>query len=196
MKKKLLLTLALLAMILSSCGAPGATKPPGESPATSTTEPPPDLSPLEWLAQAAFEARGDGQPDIVPANLPEGFNPLEAVHSIDDSVVGFSAYHSTVGFERSIGDGGSHFVGVVLIAHEVPEGRTYYLDSLAEGEYTWEFLELDGHQIARYYSSMVDARVWISGPYIVEIYGPFHTTGLNPWVDTFASLFLEMFPLN
>jgi hypothetical protein len=186
-----LLALTLTGWATLSCATlfPGSDSPPGEIP-------PPDVSPLEWLAQAAFEAGGGGQPDIVPANLPEGFHALETMHSIDEFGAGFSAYHSTVGFERPIGDGGTHFVGVVLIAHDVPEGRTYHLDSYAEGEYTWEFLELEGHQIARYYSSRVDARAWISGPYIVEVYGPFHTTGLNPWVDTFASLFLAMFPPN
>ncbi len=186
-----LLALTLLSWATLSCATlfPGSDGSPGEIP-------PPDVSPLEWLAQEAFEAGVGGQPDIVPANLPEGFHALEAIHSIDDTDLGFLAFHSTVGFERPIGDGGTHFVGVVLIAHDIPEGRIHFLDSLSEDEYTWEFLELSGNQIARYYGSRVDSRMWISGPYIVQVYGPFQTSGPYPWVDAFTSLFLEMFPPN
>ena len=110
MYEKRLLTFVMLAMILAGCGAPGdatqppdADQPPGEPPATSTTEPPPDVSPLEWLAQAAFEAGGDGQPDILPANLPEGFNAFEPEHGSAEAPAGFVVQKSSVTFQHLVG---------------------------------------------------------------------------------------------
>jgi hypothetical protein len=197
MKENRLLTIVLLTMILASCGAPGATQPPGESPATATPEPPPDVSPLEWLAQAPFEAGGDGLPDILPANLPEGFEASEPEHGSAETPFGFVLYRSEVRFGRAL-DGEVYCedqVNVEISSYDVPEGRIYHLDRVAEEEYSFEFWELDGHRIIRYHR-WVDGRVWISGPYLIVIFSCLDTSEAAPWVDTFASLFLEMFPLN
>jgi predicted small lipoprotein YifL len=204
MNDKRLVTVVLLAMILAGCGGSGpATQPPdddqlpGEPAATSAVEPPPaDVTPLEWLAQVPFEAGMEGQPDILPAELPEGFNAFEPEHGSAETPDGFTVYRSYVTFERPIGNqvNTEDQVTLELSSYSLPEGRTYHFERITEQDYAWEFVELDGYRITRYHSSSVDGRVWISGPYLVVIYSGLDTSPEAPWVEAFARLFLVMFP--
>jgi hypothetical protein len=103
-----------------------------------------------------------------------------------------------VDFGRAI-DGGVYCedqITVEISSYDLPEGRTYHLDQVSEQEYIWEFWELDRQRVARYHASGVDGRVWISGPYLVVMFSCLDTSEAAPWVDTFASVFLEMFPPN
>jgi hypothetical protein len=203
MNEKRLLTFVVLVMILAGCGAPGAAtqpsdagQPPGESPATSTTEPPPDVSPLEWLAEAAFEAAQEGPPDIIPANLPEGFNAFDPDHMSAETPSGCAVQKSSVTFQHLVGGQVDDSVTVEIWSYDLQEGRAWHLDQIAAEEYTWEFWELDGQRITRYHTSSVDGRVWISGPYLIVIYSGLDTSEAAPWVDAFTSLYLVMFPPN
>jgi hypothetical protein len=213
MNMKRLFAIALLAMILSGCSTPGtatqptdADQPPGEPPATSPVEPPattapeppPDVSPLEWLIQASFEAHGGGEPDILPADLPEGFDAFEPEHQSGELPTGFFIYGSSISFERPVGGQvvSEDYVSADLYSYDSIEARTSHLNLLAEAQEggTWEFYELDGHRIVRYLDGSGEALIWVSGPYLVTIYNALDASGSAPWVDTFASLFLVMFP--
>jgi hypothetical protein len=203
----------LLALILASCGAPGAEtqppggdQPPGEPPATATPEPQPDptspplpdVTALEWLAQAPFVEGGEGQPDMLPADLPEGFNASEPEHQSGELPTGAIIFGSGMFFERPV-EGqvlSEDFVTVDLYSYATPEGRVDHLDLLSEGQEggTWEYYELDGNLIVRYSDDSGEALIWNSGPYLVVIYNTLDASGSAPWVDDFARLFLVLFP--
>jgi len=85
---------------------------------------------------------------------------------------------------------------VELYSYDVLEGRTDHLNRIAAQAYAWHYFELNGQRILRYYSSGVDGRVWISGPYLIVLYSGLDTSATSPWVDAFASLYLVMFPPN
>ncbi len=197
MKTKILIPVLLLTLALTGCGpsddatpAPEGDQPAGGSPPLATTEPSQDVTPLEWLAQMPFEPGSEDQPDILPADLPEGFDAFEPEHGSAETPDGFIVYRSSVTFERTLGGQ----VSVELSSYDVPEGRIYHLDRIAEEDYAWEFLELDGHQIARYSNSSLDGRAWISGPFMIAIFSSLETSGIDPWVNAIAGLFLDMFP--
>lgn len=213
MSEKMIATFLLLLMILVSCGTPGEAtqppsgdQPPGEPPATATVEPPPaatgaplpDVTPLEWLIQAPFEARVEAHPDILPAELPEGFTASDPEHMSGELPTGIVIYGSNVYFQRPV-DGqvsSEDHVSVDLYSYDTPEGRVDHLNLLAEGqeEGSWEFYDLDGQRIVRYLDTSGEALIWISGPYLIVIYNSLDASGSAPWVDAFASLFLVMFP--
>jgi len=201
MNEKRLLTFVVLAMILAGCGTSGAATQPsdaGQPPATSTAQSPGDLSPLEWLSVAAFETAQDGLPDVLPAYSPEGFNALDPDHVSAEAPNGYVLHQSRVVFQLPI-DGQVYTedqVTVELYSYDVLEGRTDHLNRIAAQAYAWHYFELNGQRILRYYSSGVDGRVWISGPYLIVLYSGLDTSATSPWVDAFASLYLVMFPPN
>jgi hypothetical protein len=213
MNEKRVLALIMLALILASCGtpdaapqSPGGDQPPVEPPATATPEPPPDptspplpdVTALEWLEQAPFVEGGEGQPDMLPADLPEGFSAADPEHVSGELPTGAFIYGSGVYFERPV-DGqvlSEDFVTVDLYSYATPEGRVDHLNLLSEGQEggTWEYYELDGNLIVRYSDGSGEALIWNSGPYLVVIYNTLDASGSAPWVDEFARLFLIMFP--
>jgi hypothetical protein len=193
----------MLTMILAGCGTSGAAtqpsdagQPPGESAATSTTEPPSDLSPLQWLAEAAFEAAQEDLPDILPAELPEGFSAIDPMHMSVETPLGYVVHNSSVAFEHIVGGQVDDSVNVEVFSYDVPEGRTEHLDLIVAEEYAWEYWELDGQRITRFHTRSGDGRVWISGPYLIIIYSSVDVSEIGPWVDTCSSIYLAMFPPN
>ncbi len=206
MFEKRLLGLVLLITLLASCGPidtgtqpQGETQPADQTPEvrpTPTDTPEPALSPLEWLVQSAFIAYAQETPNIIPAELPEGFNASEPDQASTETASGATITVFDVAFERPVGDQvyTEDYVSVQLYAYDAPEGRTEHLDRIAGEGYIWDFVELDGYRIIRYHTSSVDGRIWISGPFLIVIYTGLDTSEVGPWVDTFASLFLVMFP--
>ena len=205
MFKKRILAFVLLAILLASCGPlDTGTQPQGDGqpadqtpdiPPTPTNTPEPELSALDWLIQSEFIAYAQEIPNIIPDDLPEGFNAYEPDRLSAETPSGGTITGFDVRFERPVG-GQVHTednVAVQLYAYDVVEGRTDHLERIAAEGYEWDFTELDGYRIARYNSSL-DGRVWISGPYLIVIYTGLDTSEVGPWVDTFTSLFLAMFP--
>jgi hypothetical protein len=189
----------ILALLLAGCGTPPAATPTDSD--TQPPEPPPPSgeTPLEWLGSADFIPAPQEVPAIIPASLPEGFSML------GDEPAGFTegtlpsgniGYGMEWSFEKPSGDqvGTDDSITVSLWAYAQPEGRAEHFDIIAEEGYNWAFYALDGHTIARYFTSGLDGRMWISGPYLVVIYSGLDVSEIGPWVDTFAGLYLEMFP--
>ncbi len=210
MLEKRFFTIVLLGILLAGCGPiDTATQPSGEiqtagqPPAATQTEPPQtELTPLEWLAQSAFTVPAQEPPNIIPSELPEGFTASEPNHvsgevPCDGANVpcGFAVDKYDVRFDRPSGDQvrTEDSVRVEMFAYSEQDGRTQHLNFIDSQDDSFEFYTLDGHRIVRYFSS-VDGRVWISGPYLILIYSGLDTSEVGPWVDTFASLFLVMFP--
>jgi hypothetical protein len=188
-----------LILLLAGCGTtPAAT--PTISEAQPTEPPPPsDETPLEWLDSADFLPAPQEAPSVIPSNLPEGFVLL------GDEPAGFTegtlpsgniGYGMEWSFEKPTGGqvNTEDSITVSLWAYVQPEGRAEHLEINAEQGYTWAFYELDGHTIVRYHRVSVDGRIWISGPYLIVVYSGLDVSEIGPWVDTFASLYLEMFP--
>ncbi len=193
---KRIFALAALALLLAGCGAPPAATPSASD--TQPTEPPPpsDETPLEWLGGTSFVPAPQDLPTITPSNLPDGFNSFDADETSAETPSGYAMQVYEQSFEHPVGNQvyTEDYVTVYLYAYAQPEGRAEHLDILAGQDYTWSFYALDGFTVARYHSISVDGRMWISGPYLVVIYSGLDVSEIGPWVDTFASLYLEMFP--
>jgi hypothetical protein len=186
----------ILALLLAGCGTPPAATPTDSD--TQPPEPPPPSgeTPLEWLGSADFIPAPQSLPTITPSSLPDGFNANDVDEANAETPSGFAMEVFEQSFERPIDNQVyvEDSVTVYLYAYDELEGRAEHLDIIAGQDYTWSFYELDGYTIARYHETGVDGRVWISGPYLVVIYSGLDTSEVGPWVDTFASLYLEMFP--
>jgi hypothetical protein len=213
---KRLLAFVLLAIVLASCGpietgtlppeeaqpatqtpevAPTPTDTPAPSP-TPTDTPEPTLPPMEWLVQPPFVAYTEEIPNLIPAEIPEGFIATEHEPITAETPSGATIHMFAVSLERPIGGQvlDEDYVFVQIFAYDPPEGRADHFDLVGAENYTWDFVELDGHRIVRYHTGSEDGRIWISGPYLIVLHSGVDTSDVGPWVDTIASLFLAMFP--
>ena len=196
MFRKRIFPFVVLFLLLTGCGTSPTSTPTISE--TQPAEPPPPSAetPLEWLGNLAFLPAPQGQPTITPSSLPEGFNSFDPEHAESTLPSGGAIHVSEQDFERPVDNQVyvEDSVTVTLYAYAQAGGRAEHLGIIAEQDYTWAFYELEGHRIARYSNSGVDGRVWISGPYLIVIYSGLDVSETSPWVDTFAGLYLEMFP--
>jgi hypothetical protein len=190
-----------LAISLAGCGTiETATQPSGEiqmageSPDESQTEPGP--SPLDWLAQSEFVPHPQQPPEVAPADLPQDFVASEERRIAAQTPTGFALNKVEVIFEHAVGGQVTSENQLTLEAYSYAEveGRSEHLTLIAGQGYSWEYREVDGRRIARYSTASTDGRAWVSGPYLIVIYGGLDTAGENPWLDIFVSLLLELFP--
>jgi hypothetical protein len=203
-----ILPLIGILLILASCAPESAISESEqlspdtiESPQPSETQPPedtlppqPSLDPLEWLREQPFQPGKNEPAQIVLSDPPEGFQAQEP----ESSCFGFClGYITRLEYQKPENGqvSSENNVNVLICSYDTVEIRSAHLDLIESEEYQWEFQSITGDLVPRYYTSSVDGRTWISGPYLIEIYGGLNDSSLSLWVVEFAEMYLELYPL-
>ena len=212
MRKHILLVIVLIVLVQGCTTGPGEVQNPTEPPPVNPTQavpaatPPPQLpsmTPLEWInSQPVLEAP-TGQAILALNGFPEGYEPENIEYQIAPlPSSGLEVQITQVTYERAI-DGQVYTkdsVKVLIAAHQVAEARAEHLVLLvgSNTSQSWEYQQVSGHLVARYHSESGDGRIWISGPYMIAIWSSLDITvgepALDPLVDIFAALYLELYP--
>jgi hypothetical protein len=184
----------LLTVLLAACGAPTAQPLSGQSPQPAV---PSEATPLEWLQQSPFQPMSGPAPAVLLDDLPQGFNAFEPRSGEAQTPGGLGMRMTEISYERPVGGqvSSEDYITVQLLEYESMEARSEHLQILEEQGYTWTFTDVEGNRVARYHTPSVDGRVWMSGPVMLVIYGGLDTSQTNPWVDAFAALYLQRYPL-
>lgn len=69
------------------------------------------------------------------------------------------------------------------------------MDILEAEGYQLAFYPIDSAEVVRYHTAGLDGRMWVSGPYLVVLYSGLDQSDIGPWVDTFAEMYVEEYPL-
>lgn len=205
MRNHLFLVSMFIGLIQGCAAAPietqVATEPPKAIPTqaapTSTPLPQtPSTAPVEWINTRPFLEAPPGPPELALGGLPDGFEPQDNEYQVVLLPSGREAQITPVEYQRAIG--GQVYVEdsvkVVVLAHQDAEARSEHIDLLWGSDYSWEFQQVSDHLVARYYSEALDGRGWVSGPYLIFVFSHLDTSDRGPWVDTFAALYLQLYP--
>lgn len=150
---------------------------------------------LEWLRVQPFKTAPDTPPNIVLTELPEGFRILGTEMGASELPNGERTLRIAVAYEKPIE--GKVFVEnsvqIEFYSYQSVDGRTSHLGLLSEQGYQWSLEEINNNKVARYLNG-VDGFVWVSGSYLIVIYSSLDVSEQAPWVETFAEIYLELFP--
>lgn len=209
MRTTILLLIVLVFLVQACAPSSAETQSPSESILADPTQVPteviqpilPAMTPLEWINSRPFQEALPGEAEFVASGFPEGYQPKEIgyqVANLPESGLEVGITQTT--YERPV-DGQVYTkdsVTVQVFFHQKPEARSEHLLLLVGSEDTWEFREVEGHLIARFYSGSGDGRVWISGPYMVALWSSQDISAgdpaVDPMVDAFAALYLKLYP--
>lgn len=167
--------------------APIAASTPTSTPATT-------LSPLEWLSGQPFELVPSGFPDVILRDLPEGFEAEEPYDEMEDLPGGGQIQVTQVVYERRAPGDGSIVdnIEVLIMGYASLDDRTEHIGLLLQEGYQWSLEQYAGRQVARFQGYYLDGRIWVSGPYMIVVFGS--TEGRSASVDAFTELYLDQPP--
>jgi len=206
-----ILPLIFILLILASCAPESAISeseqlPPDtiESPQLSETQPSedtlppqPNLDPLDWLRDQPFQPGKKEPAQLILSDLPEGFQAQDPESDSGNMMEEGIAYFTNLQYQNP--DNGQvsseNIVDVYIYSYDTVETRNAHLDFIESEEYQWEFQPISGDLVARYYTSSLDGRVWISGPYLIVIYSSLNDSPSSFWVVEFTEMYLELYPL-
>lgn len=208
MRKQILLILILI-ICLQAC-APGEVQGPSEPSAADPTEAAPEASPPpaipamalpDWINARPFLEAPTGQAGLAESGIPEGYQPQEIGYQTANlPSSGFEVQLTQITYEHPV-DGQvntNESVTIQVSSHQNQEAREEHLGLLVGSGKTWEYRQVSGYLTARFFSESGDGRIWISGPYLVAVWSGLDITAgdpaLDPMVDIFAALYLELYP--
>jgi hypothetical protein len=153
--------------------------------------------PLTWLRDQPFQPGKEEPAQLILSDLPEGFQAQDPESSSGDMMEEGIAYITRLQYQNP--DNGQvrseNIVDVYIYSYDTVETRNAHLDFIESQEYQWEFQPISGDLVARYYTSSLDGRVWISGPYLIVIYSSLNDSPSSFWVVEFTEMYLELYPL-
>lgn len=159
-------------------------------------EQPGEVSPLDWLREQPFEPAPPGWPEVITGGLPEGFEVQGPYDDVKELPSGEIIQFTGVEYLWPIGDkvDTGNWVEVYIIGSQSAEARFEFLDLMIDEDVRWEFEQLGGTQVLRYYGDWEDGRIWVSGAYMIWVFS-YVEEERGPWVDTFAELYLSQPPV-
>jgi len=205
-----LIPLLILVVFLALACTPGevenpAEPLPGNPTQVDTASTPllqyPSMAPPEWIETRPFQKAPPGQAQLVGSGFPVGYEPQEAGYQVANLPSSDLEVQITqVRYDHPIN--GQVYtkdsVTVQVSSHQSLEARSEHLDLLIGSEESWEYQQISDHLTARFYSESGDGRIWISGPYMISIWSSLDPSSgdpnLDPMVDAFATLYLELYP--
>lgn len=175
---------------------------PTQIPPTAISQPQfPSMTPQEWINSRPFQEAPSGQAELVLDGFPEGYEAQESEYvtaNLPES--GLEVQITQILYERPV-DGQidtNDSVTVQISSHQNPEALSEHVLLIAGSNDSWEYQQVGDHITARFYGSSGDARVWISGPFMIVVYSGLDTSAgdpeVDPMVDAFASLYLQLYP--
>jgi len=188
MQTRLLLVSVLICLVQGCATVPVETPKaiatqdiPTQDIPTST----PQLTPLEWIQTRPFLEVPPDQPDLVLSGLPDGFEPQDPQHEVGTLPSGLELQMTHIEYQLAIDNQvqAENNVTVELFAYQDAEARIEHLTLIAGEGYSWEFQQVEENKVVRYYTTGVDGRIWISGPYMIVV-----RSGLNTSDSTWYCL--------
>ncbi len=152
---------------------------------------------MEWLRSQPFQPGSEEPAPVLAGNLPEGFE-IHGVQTVSSNMPpGGEAYVTMLEYQKPEG-GQVHTennVKLQIFSYEDEETRDVHLDILESEGYQLAFYPIGGVEVVRYHTAGLDGRMWVSGPYLVVLYSGLDQSEVAPWVDTFAEMYVEEYPL-
>lgn len=175
---------------------------PTQIPPVATSQPQfPSMTPQEWINSRPFQEAPPGQTELELDDIPEGYQAQESEYitaNLPES--GLEVQITQVIYERPI-DGQvntNDSVTVQVSSHQNPEALSEHVLLIAGSNDSWEYQQVGAHLTARFFGGTGDGRVWISGPFMIVVYSGLDTSAgdpaVDPMVDAFASLYLQLYP--
>ena len=202
MRNLLILSIVFL-FLVPACGpSPNGMQDSTQvAPTTAAQAEFPSMTPLEWILSHPIQQVPAGQAELVLDGLPEGYQPQEIQYqtaALPES--GYEVGITQVIYEKPI-DGQVYTkdsVSVRISSHQNLEARSEHLDLMIEPDNSWEYLLLGDYLTARFHSGSGDSRIWVSGPYLVTAWSSVDISAgdpeVDPMVDAFTALYLELYP--
>jgi hypothetical protein len=154
--------------------------------------------PVDWLLGRPFVPAPEWVAPVISEGLPEGFKLLPPESASELAPEGYTFRSVKAIYQLSTGGQvtAAHEIAVLIFSFSEQAGRAAFLGSLSRAEIMGDFVTLAGGQVVRFHDSSNDARMWISGPYLLSIEGGLDPSlgDRNPWVDSFAELYLAKYP--